>query len=315
MQRRVLKRIIFGWISLIVIIALLGKVSIAATNAGRTTADFLLIGIGARAAAMGGAYTAVSEDALAAYWNPAGLASLEEGEVAFGHFAWYQDITLENGTMAYRINDRSTLAASVTFLDYGQIDGYDTNGVTTGYISAYDWSSALSVGMRVSNNISMGLTGKFISQKLDDITASTFALDVGGRYLTDRLAIAVVIANISPGMKFDDLNERIPTNIRIGVSGYPFNRTLVTSVELEKRVYGGIVIRHGFEVNFSDQYFLRTGYNYFPDQENQSFGSGISFGAGVQFSQIEIDYAYTTKEKYSSDDLHRFTFVLKFNQK
>lgn len=315
MRGRVLRRVVFGWISLIIIVALLGKVSIAASNAGRTAADFLLIGIGARAAGMGGAYTSVSEGAAASYWNPAGLTSVDGGEVALGHFAWYQDITLEHATAAYRINERTTLAASMTFLDYGQIDGYDANGMTTGDITAYDWSGALSVGMRTGYNISVGLTGKFINQKLDDLSAATFAMDLGMKYLTDRLVVAAVIANIGPDMEFNNLKERIPTTVRLGISGYPIHETFMTSIEFEKKVYGGTVIRHGFEVNFSGRYFLRTGYSYFPNHKSRSFGSGISMGAGVRFGGAEIDYAYTLKERYSSEDLHRSSLLLKFNPK
>jgi len=76
------------------VVALIGKVSVAASNAGRTAVDFLLIGVGARAAGMGGVYTAVSKDTPASYWNPAGLSGGEGGEVVLGHFSWFQDITL-----------------------------------------------------------------------------------------------------------------------------------------------------------------------------------------------------------------------------
>ena len=96
-------------------VALIGKVSVAASSAGRTAADFLLIGVGARAAGMGRTYTAVSEGAPASYWNPAGLSGVEGGEVVLSHFSWFQDITLEHGTLAYQINDKTALTASVTF--------------------------------------------------------------------------------------------------------------------------------------------------------------------------------------------------------
>jgi len=96
LRHRTLRRIILGWVLLIIVVALIGKVSVAASNAGRTAADFLLIGVGARAAGMGGAYTVVSEGALASYWNPAGLSDVEGGEVVLGHFSWFQDITMEH---------------------------------------------------------------------------------------------------------------------------------------------------------------------------------------------------------------------------
>ncbi len=97
MRHRTLRRIILGWVFLIIVEALIGKVSVAASSAGRTAADFLLIDIGgAKAAGIGGAYTSVSEGAPASYWNPAGLSGGEGGEIVLGHFSWFQDITIEH---------------------------------------------------------------------------------------------------------------------------------------------------------------------------------------------------------------------------
>ena len=42
-------------------------------RAGISTAQFLKIGVGARASAMGEAFIAVSNDASALYWNAAGI--------------------------------------------------------------------------------------------------------------------------------------------------------------------------------------------------------------------------------------------------
>jgi hypothetical protein len=49
------------------------------------TADFLTLGVGARALAMGGAGTALSADAYAPYWNSAALGQLTRYEVSFMH--------------------------------------------------------------------------------------------------------------------------------------------------------------------------------------------------------------------------------------
>ena len=50
--------------------------SLSSVLASENAAAFLDIKIGARAAAMGGAYTAVVDDATAIYWNPSALGSL-----------------------------------------------------------------------------------------------------------------------------------------------------------------------------------------------------------------------------------------------
>ena len=57
-------------------------------HAGATGMAFLKVGIGGRAAAMGGAYSSVSGDATAGYWNPAGLIGIEGKDVVLMHSAW-----------------------------------------------------------------------------------------------------------------------------------------------------------------------------------------------------------------------------------
>ena len=44
------------------------------TKVGTTSAQFLKIGVGAKAIAMGGTFVAQANDLSALYWNPAGLA-------------------------------------------------------------------------------------------------------------------------------------------------------------------------------------------------------------------------------------------------
>ncbi len=106
MRHRTLRRIILGWVLLIIVVALIGKVSVAASSAGRTAADFLLIDIGARAAGIGGAYTSVSEGAPVSYWNTAGLSGVERREVVLGHFSWFQDITIEHKRWLIRLTTK-----------------------------------------------------------------------------------------------------------------------------------------------------------------------------------------------------------------
>jgi len=63
-------------------------VSMAQTKVGTTAAPFLGIGMGARAVAMGGAYTAISDDIYALYWNPAGVSQGTRIQTGFTYTQW-----------------------------------------------------------------------------------------------------------------------------------------------------------------------------------------------------------------------------------
>ena len=69
--------------------ALFGQ-SFSSSAKGTTAADFLQLGVGGRAMGLGGAYTAVADDASALYWNPAGLTSVEKRDVTFMHAQYLQ---------------------------------------------------------------------------------------------------------------------------------------------------------------------------------------------------------------------------------
>lgn len=300
---------------MVAIMAIFGKVAVAANDGGRTAADFLQIGIGARAAGMGGAHSAASNDAGAAYWNPAGLTSVSGGEVVLGHFSLYQDIKMEYGALAFKTSDRTSLAVSITYLGYGQIDGYDVAGVSTGeQIAAYDWAGGLSFAYRLNQNLSLGATGKFVNQRLDDVSGSAFALDLGARYEFEWFTVAGVVANFGTKMDFDGVSEQLPTSARLAVSAHPWGPSLGTSLELDNRFQGGAAIKHGVEYCYDGQYFLRTGYNYLPQADHRSFGQGMSFGVGARFGRAEVDYAFSPGEKYAAEDLHRLSFKLQWGK-
>ncbi|MBD3179929.1 MAG: hypothetical protein GF417_10180 [Candidatus Latescibacteria bacterium] len=63
--------------------------------------EFLRYGAGARAMAMGGAYTALADDATAVFWNPAGLAQLSRPSLQFMQTELHLDSRLLYGAAGY----------------------------------------------------------------------------------------------------------------------------------------------------------------------------------------------------------------------
>jgi len=66
-------------------LALAALSPVSPAQATKYAAEFLKIGVGARALGMGEAYVAVADDPSAAYWNPAGLVFVQTREVQAMH--------------------------------------------------------------------------------------------------------------------------------------------------------------------------------------------------------------------------------------
>ena len=310
MMMAYVRRLLLAWIALALLCLLFGRVSIAASNGGQTGADFLNIGVGARAAGFGGAYSSVAEGALASYWNPAGLASLSTGEILFSHFSWYREIRVNHGAAAYRLGERISGAVSLTYLSYGDISGFDANGSLT-EVAAYDWAGAVSFGMDMTGGMSVGFTGKIVNQRVDDLNAATFAVDLGLSYRRPGLAVSLVAANIGPDLDFDGVREQLPATVRLGLATFLLDNSLIVAMEMDHKAAGSSFIRQGAEYRFSEKYFIRGGVNFRSQSDDAlSRRTSFTFGTGVRFQDLTVDYAFTPGSSGSlSDEIHRFSFT------
>ncbi len=81
-------------------------------RAGISTAQFLKIGVGGRATAMGDAFVAIANDVSALYWNPAGLTQFSENQIMFAHNEWVVDINHDFIGAVYHLDDENTFGVS-----------------------------------------------------------------------------------------------------------------------------------------------------------------------------------------------------------
>ncbi len=301
--------IIAIWGALMVVCALVGEVSVAADN-GTASADFLNIGVGGRATGMGGAYTAAANDVSSSYWNPAGLSGIEASQIGFSHISWYQDINYEYIGAAKHFGEKLTLGVSASYLDYGSIEGYDINDIPTGVVSStYNLAAGVSMGYELLDNVSTGVTVKYVSISLAGTGASAVAADFGLKIdMLKQASIGVAVSNVGQKLKFENVEEDLPMNIRAGVAVYPFGSSLVAAVDVEKQFEGDIILRNGVEVGF-DRYFLRGGYSYYPDSDNDPLGQGFSFGAGAILGPAQFDYTFSPDNRVTSQNIHRFSII------
>ena len=140
-------------------------------RAGISTAQFLKIGVGGRAAALGESFVAISNDASALYWNPAGLSQFSKNQVFFSHNIWLVDINHDFIGVVYHLDDDNTFGASLTSLwmdDMPVTTEFAPFG-TGEYFGFSDIAIGLSYSRKMTDQFSFGGTVKYIEETLDKL--------------------------------------------------------------------------------------------------------------------------------------------------
>jgi hypothetical protein len=175
--------------------------------------EFLNIGAGARALAMGGANVASVKDATAGYWNPAGLAEVkDQPQIGFMHAEYFTGIgKYDYATIALPSkNDKRTLG--ISFLRFAVDDIPNTlylvepdgsinyNNITT--FSSADYAVLLSYSQKIRDDedkkISFGGNAKIINRKVGSFArAWGFGIDAGFRIATPKWHLGLVARDVT----------------------------------------------------------------------------------------------------------------------
>lgn len=313
----------------------LGLVVLVAPEAGRgqdkvgtTAANFLGISVGARSAAMGGAYAAMAGDATSLYWNPGAVSRSGRSHAMFVRANWFLDTSFNWAGAVVKFGDANTLGLSFTSLNYGE------EPVTTVFqpegtgerFSAQDIAAGVSYARNLTDRFSIGGTLKYISQEIFNESATAVALDVGLLFITEfrDIRLGVSFSNLGSEMRLEgkDLIQRVdldptvtgdnetivgllktdsfqlPVIFRVGVSGelikYKENSRLTVSIEAMQPNDNSGVVNVGGEFAIHEMIFVRGGYKSLFREDSEE---GLTFGGGVIWNfqdraSLAVDYAY-----------------------
>ncbi|MEW6096279.1 MAG: PorV/PorQ family protein [bacterium] len=285
-------------------------------------AAFLKMDVGAKAAAMGGAYTALVDDVTSIYWNPAGLARLNRTELNFMHNEWFSGINYEFLAAAYPI-ENLTFATSLTYLYMDEINEVlrDTEGKGNGrywetgkVFSAEDVALSIAFAQALEENLFMGANFKYIHESIEEESASGFAMDLGVLFKpSNRLGFGFVICNLGPNMKFINDEFSLPLTYRAGV-GYEIGRNFSFSLDIKKTKDEKLDFCAGMESWFGNWLALRfSGATKTDDKLGKFRGlpTGMRAGCGLNLSNsLTLDYAYVPYGDLG--DTHRISISMKF---
>ena len=305
-------------------------------KAGGSGSQFLKIGVGARAMGMGGAFSGVSDDITALYWNPAGIASLKGVNIGFEYNTWFGDMTHSFVGVSFPVSDDYKIALSVLVLDAGSID-ITTITQPEGTGSSYNVSDVAiggTIAGKLTEQFSFGITLKYVQNTIFDMNASTLAFDAGTLYDLglDGLRLGLSVTNLGgeatfegqslsvsvdrPGDASANITSRpldaqlsntpysLPLAFRGGLS-YDFlrgkdNQNLVVAGDFIHLSDNPEKFNLGAEYVWNDLLALRGGYQARYDELGFTAGGGVKFNT-ESFSG-SFDYAYADLGRLGSSN-------------
>ncbi|MDZ7290635.1 MAG: PorV/PorQ family protein [candidate division KSB1 bacterium] len=311
------------------------------TKVGTTAAQFLKIGAGVRAIAMGGAFVAVANDVTALYWNPAGIATIPgNGEATFTHAEWLAETAFDFAAVSLNAGSFGTVGLSVTSFRVPE-DLVRTHRFPEGTGERFDASSialAVSYARMLTDRFAIGFTGKFVQEQVWNETAQGVALDFGTHYVTPfkGLRIGAAITNFGTKMQlegrdlyfnYDPLSEsgtvnQVPALYRLGKYELPLTLRLGLAYDLINDENLMIMVtsdavhpndnseylNSGMEVNLRNLLYLRGGYKALFLKNSEQ---GLTFGAGLRYdavgTNLKIDFGYADYGRLKNVQFVAFT--------
>ena len=273
---------------------------------GTSGAQFLKISAG-RGTAMGEAFVAISDDASATFWNPAGLGMVMNREISFYHNEWIADVRHEYLTAAFPLGSFGTLGLSITALNMGEMEILTVDDPNTSiredtgtgtYFNASDYAVGFSFGRMFTDRLAAGVTFKAVQEQVWNMTATGVAMDFGIHYNTGLkgLRLAAAMSNFGTDIAFSGRNldfaaEPYPTSpvyyeilpaaltttpfplplmFRFGIALDPIateSNRLTVALDLNHPNDNYETLNLGFEYGYLNTLFLRFGYKAYTNMD------------------------------------------------
>jgi hypothetical protein len=293
-------------------------------SSGTSGFSFLNIPLGARAAAMGQAFSSVPNDVQGSVYNPASLATLAASQLSFEHLNYVEDVTADGVVFGKAGRDESlSWGLQTQYLRVGGIDrtvaSFSTTGdgfTEMGEFSTYDMLLGASVaGPLMIEGFSAGTTLKFLRESLGDASANGAAVDAGVFYqgnVERSWNVGAALQNVGIATKFADAAVKLPMTLRIGASGQPFAQWLFATDFVKRNDTEG-EFDIGAEVTPKRYFSMRVGYRYALRAPDLGGLSNFSAGLGLRFNKMSFDYAFVPLGDLGMT--HRISFNLRFRVK
>ncbi len=275
-----------------------------ADGPGSTGAQILEVIPDAKTSAMGETYSGLDSEICCLYYNPAGLAYIDNTEVTFSNEQW-QGMSQQYGGIAYNlhdvrsanIKDLGTIAVAFSDLNSGQITGRDALGNLTGGFYARD---QLLIGAYAKSifdgdstgDIALGASVKFVTEEIMDIDAKAMAIDLGiiWKIPDYNFSLGISRQNIGQNIKYDSEEFALPANTKYSASLKPFDQKITINADMNEPDDSKTEYNFGAEYNCDSAIYLRVGYNSL-----YSDIGGLTTGIGLSLKQLDVVFLYASE--------------------
>ncbi|MBN2281082.1 MAG: PorV/PorQ family protein [Candidatus Marinimicrobia bacterium] len=310
----------------IILLMCISSTLFAFEKVGVTSFQFLKILPDARSNSLGCAYSSISQGADGMYWNPAALVMKEGLSIDFSRVNYIFDTGHYSGALSYNLGSIS-LGAMFMAADYGKIevtevsalgfqaDGTYNPGLTGETISPGAAVFGIGFSQKLTNKFQYGVAAKYAREDMVVAEESVLMWDMGILYDTEfkSLKIAATMRNFGPQVKYFEYEYPLPQTLNVGISACIIGETALLATSTNHRLLMAFDLVQprdfdqqyniGMEYVFLKMVALRTGYKINYDSE------GLTLGAGIQFKNFGLDYAYNNFGDFL-EDVHRFSFSI-----
>lgn len=302
--------------------------SVSPSGATKYAGDFLSIGVGARALGMGGAFVGLSNDASAVYWNPAGLAQLNQRELSIMHAERFAGIVTydwisyihphqsgsRSGTFGISLIRLGVDEIPITALpdDSRDINALDNRPYVVRWVSDAEYALFISYARNTPSSFAYGGNVKVLRKGVDEYSAWGLGVDISMLYRpSDRVSVGVNLQDATTTLVAWDngTKEAISPTFKIG-GAYLWNCDVLQGIitpaididfrfegrEYASQLHWGNIsadFRFGAEYWFKRLFALRLGSD---DLGRFSAGTGFRLHhLGLNLEHIGVDFAFLSK--------------------
>lgn len=327
---------------LVCAVCLLGSTALS-QKVGSTSMQFLKVMPVARATALGDAYSVWASGADAVFWNPSGVASVENQEVSSTYISWIFDT--QQGALSYAasLGSMGAIGLQLQYVDFGEIDEaiwvppysdqIDYPGLTGRTFRPYSYLAGITYARNLTDRFAFGLSAKYSHESLyNDKTVTVLSssaqgqqvktwangllFDFGMHFNTGfrTIQIGASVQNFGANVQYALESNPAPLLFRWGVAADLIGKDALVADDANSRI--GVAFdlfqpndydqqEHvGIEYEYAGILALRAGYKFNYDYEGLTVGGGVK----QSFDSIlfSLDYSYGSVGTYLGN-VHRIS--------